>query len=191
MSRILSLAVAAILAVSAVPQAFAEDPADFMNRFSGKWMGTGSLLFGPEKGLEFNCELEGTPSRTHLTFGMRGRCWMGVISGPVFAQIRYSAEQDRFFGQFLDGAEGDGLDIVGTKDGEGFLLNLSRGQAQGSLRAEAVGDNQMKVLISYRDRVNDRYLPIAAMGFTRSGAAALGLPDYLPEDRPGSLARRN
>lgn len=191
MPRLLSLAFAAIVTIVAAPAAFADDPGDFINRFSGKWLGTGSLLFGPEKGLEFNCELEGTPSRSHLTFGMRGRCWMGVISGPVFAQIRYSPEQDRFFGQFLDGAEGDGLDIVGAREGEGFLLNLSRGQAQGSLRAEAIGDNQMKVLISYRDRANNRYLPIAAMGFTRSGAASLGLPDYLPEGRAGSLARRN
>ncbi len=186
MPRVLSLALAGFLAVVAT-SASADDAADFMERFSGKWLGTGSLLFGPENGLEFNCELEGKPSRSQLTFGMRGRCWMGTISGPVFARLHYNAEHNRFYGQFLDGAEGDGLDIVGARKGEGFSLDLARGQAQGNLHAEAIGENQMKVLISYRDRANNRYLPIAAMGFTRTGAASLSQPKTTTK----SLARSN
>jgi hypothetical protein len=106
---------------------------------------------------------------------------MGVISGPVFARLRFNAEHNRFYGEFLDGAEGDGLDIVGMKKGEGFSLDLVRGQAQGNLQAEAIGTHPMKVLITYRDRANDRYLPIAAMGFTRMNAASL--------EQPGALAR--
>lgn len=184
MPRFPTLALAGLLAVFAAP-ASADDAAEFMERFAGKWLGTGSLLFGPENGLEFTCELEGKPSRSQLTFGMKGRCWMGIISGPVFARLHYNSDQNRFYGQFLDGAEGDGLDIVGTKKGEGFSLDLVRGQAQGNLHAEAIGEHQMKVLITYRDRANDRYLPIAAMGFTRMNAASLEQPG-----RPtGPLAR--
>lgn len=186
MPRSSSLALAGLLALLAGPAA-ADDAAEFMDRFAGKWLGTGSLLFGPESGLEFSCELEGKPSRTQLTFGMKGRCWMGIISGPVFARLRYNADTNRFYGQFLDGAEGDGLDIVGMKKGEGFSLDLVRGQAQGNLQAEAIGTHQMKVLITYRDRANDRYLPIAAMGFTRMNAASLNAP----KNGTGPLARSN
>jgi hypothetical protein len=190
MSRLAPLLVGlALLGGTAAPPARADDAAEFMARFSGDWLGTGELLVGAETGLQFHCELQGDPSRTQLTFGMTGRCWMGSLSAPVHARLRYNAETNRFYGEFMDGADGNGLDIVAARAADGFSMQLTRGPAQGRLAAEAVNRDQLKVMIFLRDRARDRELPIVAMGFTRKDSGIAGLPDYLPSDPTGSIAR--
>ena len=186
MSRVLTLALLASLGSA---PAHADDAAPFLANFSGAWLGTGQLLVGPQSGLKFGCELDGDPSRTQLTFSMKGRCWVGALSAPVHAQLRYNHETQRFYGQFMDGAEGNGLDIVGTRAGEGFSLQLSRGSAQGRLLAEAVNGDQMKVTMFLRENATDREVPVAAMGFARKGATE-ALPDYLPDVVTVSVRRR-
>ena len=170
MSRVLAFALAAALSAATALPARADDAADFMQRFSGSWIGTGQLLVGPENGVEFICELNGDPSATQMSFGMTGRCRMGVFSAPVHARLRYNAETSRFYGQFMDGAEGSGLDIVGARAGQGFSLNLTRGPTQGRLQADTVSGDQMRVTIYVSDPNSDRELPVVAMGFTRKQA---------------------
>ena len=176
MFRVLTLLAALAGAAVAAP-AQADDAADFMARFSGSWLGTGQLLFGSETGMTFSCELDGNPSKTQLTFGMKGRCWMGRLSAPVHARLRYNAETDQFYGEFMDGADGNGVDLMGAQAGDGFSLKLTRGSAQGRLVAETVTPDQMRITMYYRDRANNRELPVVAMGFTRrsSGAALPGI----------------
>jgi hypothetical protein len=186
MSRVISLIFLAAFCLHAAP-ARADDAGEFMSRFSGEWLGSGQLLVGAENGLKFSCELDGDPSRTRLTFGMKGRCWMGALSAPVNATLRYNAETNRFYGAFMDGAQGNGLDIVGARAGDDFSLQLARGPAQGRLVAETVNPDQMKITIYYRDRARNRELPVAAMGFTRKSAGAIGLPDYMSDVVTGSV----
>lgn len=177
MFRAAFLALSAALLCAAALPARADDAAEFMARFSGDWTGAGELLVGPETGLQFNCDLSGEPSRTQLTFGMKGRCGLGALSAPVHARMRYNAETNRFYGEFMDGARGDGLDIVGARAGDGFSLQLTRGAAQGRLTAEAVTPDELRIVIFYVDRANNRELPVAAMGLTRKGAQTFGLLD--------------
>lgn len=179
MFRVPAFALFATLVATALgPPAKANDAAaDFMARFSGAWLGAGELLLGSENGMKFSCELNGNPSKSQLTFGMKGRCWMGRLSAPVHARLRYNAETDHFYGAFMDGAEGNGVDLMGARAGEGFSLKLTRGSAQGRLAAEKVNPDQMKITIYYRDRANDRELPVVAMGFTRKDSGST-LPDY-------------
>ena len=191
MSRVLpAFALAALVALGGSGAARANDAAEFMARFSGAWLGTGQLLFGSDNGLKFHCALNGDPSRTQLTFNMSGRCWMGILSAGVSAQLRYNAETNRFYGEFMDGSDGDGLDIVGARDGDGFSLKLVRGQAQGRLEAEAVNADQLKVTMFYRDRAHGRDLPVVAMGFARKDTVQT-LPSYLPNIITGSIAKPN
>ncbi len=188
MFRLTSLVLcAALLFGSTATPAWADDAADFMQRFSGKWYGTGQLLFGAENGMEFACELNGDSSASQLSFGMTGRCRMGTLSAGIHAQLRYNADTNQFFGQFLGGAEGDGVDIVGGREGDGFSLKLMRANAQGRLTAETLGHDQMKVVIYFRNPVDRSELPVVAMGFTRAesfGAAGGGVVT-------GSIAPRN
>ena len=187
MFRLVQLAMCAVLAVGWTAGAKANDAAEFMQRFSGKWYGTGQLLFGAESGVEFACELNGDPSASQLTFGMTGRCRMGALSAAIHAQLRYNADTNQFYGQFLGGAQGDGVDIVGERAGEGFSLRLMRENAQGRLTAETMAHGQMKVVIYYRHPVDKSEVPVVAMGFTRAenvGAAG-------PGAGTGTVARRN
>ena len=155
----------------------ADDAAEFMQRFSGAWQGTGEFLIGPEDGVAFRCTLEGELSRAGTTFGMTGRCSMGAFSAAVHAKLRYNAETDRFYGDFLGGSEGDGLDLVGMREGDGFSLELTRGAIQGRLAADPVSSDQMRVVVYYRDQTHDRELPVVAMGFMRDRSADVDLPD--------------
>jgi hypothetical protein len=138
-----------------------------MQRFSGAWIGTGQLLFGPAPRLEFACELNGDPGAGQRTFGMTGQCRMGTMSAPVHAEIRYNADDKRYYGEFMGGADANGADLVGMRTGEGFSLKLLRSDMQGRLAAEAVGRDRMKVVIYYRDPRSDSETPVVTLGFTR------------------------
>ena len=166
MPRVLAFALTAILALASFP-ARADDTAAFMKRFSGAWIGSGQLLVGTETGLEFACELKGDPSETKLTFGMTGTCRMGTLSAGINAKLRYNSETQQFYGDFMGGAQGDGVDLVGARAGQGFSLKLIRGATQGRLTAQTIGKNEMKVTIYLKDPNSTAEMPVVAMGFTR------------------------
>jgi hypothetical protein len=153
------------------------DAARFMDQFSGEWLGTGRLLIGPELGMRFHCALDGDPSRTELTFGLNGKCWAGKLTGRIYARLHFNAETNRFYGDFLDGAEANGVDVIGERKGKGFSLALSRGMAKGELIAEPAGRNKMTITILLKDSTGKRSVAVAAMGFARKGEKHLPLYD--------------
>jgi hypothetical protein len=172
MTRLKRLAFAALLAACTASPARSDDAADFMQRFSGVWLGAGQLLIGDEEdGLKFQCELDGAPSRTQLTFSMTGRCSMAGLSASIYGSLRYNAHTNEFYGDFLGGSEGDGLDVVAARAGDGFSMRLTRGGVQGRLTAEAINPDQLEVVIYYRDWQRDREIPVIGINFTRNKAA--------------------
>ena len=186
MSRVHALALSAALAAMAAPPAKAEQ---LMARFSGEWVGTGQVLLGGQYGAMFRCELTGAPKNAQLRFDLSGRCWMGDLSAPVSAQLRYNAETAQYFGEFMDGADGMGADIVGARAGQALSLRLSRGTLQGRLTAAKVGADEMKVMLYYRDPETSREELAAAMGFARPDANSL--PHYMPDIITGSITPTN
>jgi hypothetical protein len=86
--------------------------------------------------------------------------------------MHYNAETKSYYGTFLGGAEGDGVDLIGTRAGNGFSLKLVRGATQGRLTAETSAADEMKVVIYYRNTRTDQELPVVAMGFSRIQKAA-------------------
>ncbi len=164
-AALLALSAALVLTASTL-SARAEDAAAFMDRFSGQWIGSGQLLFGQPQA-EFACELNGDSGGANSSFGMTGQCRMGGFSAPIFAKIRYNSDTRQYYGEFMDGAQGNGVDLVGQRAGDGFSLRLVRGAMQGRLSAETVGHDQMKVVIYYRDPRSKTETPVVAMGFTR------------------------
>lgn len=173
---VLALSLAGLSLPSAT-SAEENDAATFMERFSGEWRGTGKLLIGPETGLKFNCALDGNPSRTELTFDMSGKCWAGRLSAQVYAKLHYNAETNRFYGDFLDGAKGKGVDVIGERKDYGFSLLLSRGMTQGELIAKPAGNNKMTITIFLSDSARTRSMAVAAMGFARKGEKHLPIYD--------------
>jgi hypothetical protein len=165
MPRFPAFALGALLAASTAFPASADDTAKFIQRFSGAWIGSGQLLVG--SAAEFACELKGDPSDSQLTFGMTGTCRMGALSAPIHASLRYNADTNEFYGQFMDGADGAGVDLVGVRAGQGFSLRLIRGSTQGRLSAETIGKNEMKVVMYFRNPSSGEEVPVVSMGFTR------------------------
>jgi hypothetical protein len=182
MSRVFALALSVALVTMAALPAKAEQ---IIGRFAGEWIGTGQVLMGLQRGTTFRCELKNDPSESQLDFDMSGRCWLGNLSAPVNAQLRYNTDTSQYFGKFLNGAEGQGCDIIGGRAGEAISLKLMRGSLQGRLKVERVGPDQMKVMLFYRDAKSARELPVVAMGFARKGTDRL--PDYLSEVVTGSI----
>ena len=180
------VAAAACLWLGVIPGQ-AREASGVIARFSGTWIGTGQLLFGQQSGLQFHCELEGEPTKTQLTFRMKGRCWMGGISAPVYGSVRYSAMTDRFHGEFMGGAQGSGVDVEGSEASDGIALTLTRPPARGRLTAQSVNADQMRIMMYFEDPQSNREIPVVAMGFTRKEASAMGLPDFLPDVATGSL----
>ena len=189
------LAALAVLALSfsvvTLPAAAEEnDAVRFMEQFTGEWRGTGRLLVGPETGLRFHCALDGDPSRTELTFNMNGKCWAGKLSGLVHARLHFNAETNRFYGEFLGGAEDKGVDVIGERKGSGFSLLLSRGMVKGELIAKPAGRNKMTLTILLSNNKRTHSMAVAAMGFARKGEKHL--PVYDPvvtgslKDRSGN-----
>ncbi len=185
----------AVLALSfsavTLPAAAEEnDAVRFMEQFTGEWRGTGRLLVGPETGLRFHCALDGDPSRTELTFNMNGKCWAGKLSGLVHARLHFNAETNRFYGEFLGGAEDKGVDVIGERKGSGFSLLLSRGMVKGELIAKPAGRNKMTLTILLSNNKRTHSMAVAAMGFARKGEKHL--PVYDPvvtgslKDRSGN-----
>ena len=165
MPRVLAVCLSAVLAMAALPARAADDTGVFMKRFSGAWIGSGHLLVGTD--MEFACTLNGDPDATKLTFEMSGTCRMGTLSAPINAKLRYNADTRQFYGDFMGGAQGDGVDLVGARAGQGFSLKLVRGSSQGRLAASTIGRNQMKVIIYLKDPNSTNEMPVVAMGFTR------------------------
>jgi hypothetical protein len=170
MSRVASFALSTALALGAAAPAAAEDAVTFMERFGGKWVGTGQILVGASA--EFACELNGNPKSGQSTFDMTGTCRMGSMGAAIHARMHYNADTKSYYGTFLGGAEGDGVDLIGTRAGNGFSLKLVRGSTQGRLTAETSSADEMKVVIYYRNMRTDQELPVVAMGLSRVQKAA-------------------
>jgi hypothetical protein len=115
---------------------------------------------------------------------------MGALSAPVSAKLRYNTDTREYYGEFMDGADGMGADIVGARAGQALSLRLMRGNMQGRLTAAKVGDEQMKVMLYYRDPQTSRETLAAAMGFARPDANSL--PNYMPSfSTTGSITSGN
>ncbi len=185
MPRIFAFLLATLLTAATTPPSQADE---LMARFSGEWVGTGQLLYGPRNTF-FRCELKGDQSDAPSHLYLTGRCWMGKMSAPVSARLRYNAGARQYHGAFMDGAAGFGADITGTRSGGGLSLRLTRSDMQGRLTAEPVNRDQMKVMLYYNDPKSDRERPVAAMGFARPDANSL--PNYMPDIVTGSITPQN
>ena len=189
MSRVVVLMLCAALGLpaGATSAQAGEKTQELLGRYAGEWIGSGQLLFGPQTGLQFHCELDGKPSRTQPHLRMTGRCWMAGLSARVHGLVRYDEHTDRIKGEFMGGAAGQGVDISGSPVANGVALDLSRPPAEGRVAAENINANQMTVMMYLGDPASDREVAVAAMGFTRKEASAVGLPRYLPEIPTGSI----
>ena len=164
---------AAVLAVAALMPATVADAASRDKRFfqsvAGVWKGPGEIVAGKSKGTKFTCNLTGLPAEGKETgLKLDGTCRVGVFSQPMSAVISQSGGS--YKGQFLDGAEGKGLDIVsGTVTGNRAVMGINRAKLNGAMVARIEENDAMNITISVK--VEDRMIPVIGLKLNRQATA--------------------
>jgi hypothetical protein len=158
---------ASLAAVSAAcigpAEAGARDKA-FFDGVAGEWSGPGEIVAGKYKGTKFNCKLTGTTEAKSAGMTLDGYCRVGVFRQPMKATIMSAGRS--YKGQFLDGAAGNGLDIVsGNVVGTKMVVGITRAKLNGAMIARIQGSNTMTVTISVK--VEEQMVPVIGMSLNR------------------------
>jgi len=150
----------------AVPALADSEDKAFFDSVTGAWSGPGEIVAGKYKGTKFVCKFNGKPSKEHAVgVSMDGRCRVGVFSQKMSAFI--GQRGDDYEGEFLNGAEGDGLDVIsGRIDGNSIVVGINRKRLNGAMVAELHDPNRMHVTVSVR--VQEHLVPVIGMTLTRS-----------------------
>lgn len=159
-----AISVAGAIAFAPTVQAASRDKR-FFESVSGIWKGPGEIVAGKYKGTKFTCNLTGissTGSETGLK--LDGTCRVGVFSQPMSAVI--SQVGNSYQGQFLDGADGKGLDIVsGSVSNDKVVVGINRAKLNGAMVARLQNDTAMNITISVK--VEDRMIPVIGLSLNR------------------------
>ncbi|MCM2292803.1 hypothetical protein NAC44_10755 [Allorhizobium sp. BGMRC 0089] len=160
-----SLAAASIALVSAQPALAAQKDKIFFHSVAGLWSGPGEIVAGKYKGTKFNCNLTGEPvegSDPGIKLG--GTCRVGVFSQPMNAVI--ALKSGTYKGQFLDGAQGKGLDIISGQVNDGrAVMAINRSKLNGAMVASLEGEKAMNITISVK--VDDQMVPVIGLHLDR------------------------
>ncbi|WP_454286704.1 hypothetical protein [Rhizobium arsenicireducens] len=169
--RIIAMSVAAMVASAPVADAASRDKR-FFQSVAGVWKGPGEIVAGKYKGTKFTCSLTGLPADGNLTgLTLDGTCRVGVFSQPMKATI--SEVGGKYQGQFLDGAEGKGLDIVsGAVTGDRVVMGINRKKLNGAMVARLHNDSALNITISVK--VEDRMIPVIGLKLNRQAEAYAG-----------------
>lgn len=161
---------AATLAMTCGMNAAAQaNDAAFFRGVAGTWSGPGKIVAGKYAGTEFNCQLSGVPT-AEGTEGVEldGKCRVGVFQQDMAATIAKTTEG--YKGSFLDGAAGDGLDIVsGRVDGDRVIMVITRKKLEGVMVATLSGRDAMNVTVSVK--VGETLVPVIGMDLTKTADA--------------------
>jgi hypothetical protein len=163
------------LAMTAGLAATAENPETdraFFKQIEGNWMGPGEIIAGKFKGTKFVCNFAGsTPSRK-IGMTLDGDCRVGMFSQKMTAKIEHRGGS--YSGQFLDGAEGSGMDIVAGSvvDGQKVVFSINRKALNGVMQARITAGDTMTVTVSVR--VDDSIVPVIGMNLKRVDVQSVG-----------------
>ena len=165
-----SLSAAGLLAavlLACVSGAQADDSSDraFFGEVAGKWSGPGEIIEGKMKGTRFRCDLDGLSLPDGETgFRLEGRCRAGMLSHPVSAV--FIREGGTYRGQFLDGSEGDGLDVTGGSIVDRrAVIELKRDKVTGALVANLLDAENFNITLLIKG--GTRFVPVIGLSLTR------------------------
>jgi hypothetical protein len=176
MSMMHRLSAAAIVAAASLASplsaANASDQA-FFRSVEGIWKGPGEIVAGKYRGTKFNCHLGGAAvQQAEAGITLDGTCRVGVFNQKMTATI--TRQGSRYVGTFLDGAKGDGLDIVsGRVEDDRVVVAINRQQLDGAMVARMMDPNTMNVTVSVK--VGETMVPVIGMTLARDlDAMAVG-----------------
>jgi hypothetical protein len=174
LSRILPLATSvAVMAGLAAPAHGGERDRQFFRSIEGSWAGAGEIVAGKYKGTKFNCTFAGSTPAKKLGMSLDGGCRVGVFMQKMSASVIQNSKVG-YEGQFMDGAEGTGLDIVSGNvvNDRKVVFAINRNALRGIMQARLPDDNTMNVTVSVR--VDDDMVPVIGMKLKRVDEAPVG-----------------
>jgi len=171
-SVLVPLAAAAPFTMAGIAAASAADKDEqFFRSVRGEWVGPGEIVAGKYKGTKFTCSLTGATPSGKVGMELAGNCRVGLFSQKMSAKIERKGGSYR--GTFLDGATGEGLDIVaGNVSGSKVTMTLNRKQLNGAMLANMKGKDAMNVTVSVR--VDKELVPVIGMNLKRIDDAPVG-----------------
>lgn len=135
----------------------------FFDGVQGQWSGPGEIVAGKYKGTKFTCKLSGS-SLNGSGMMLDGSCRVGIFKQPMKAVIKSAGRT--YKGEFLDGADGKGLDIIsGNVTGQKIVVGITRAKLNGAMIARLQGKNTMTVTISVK--VENTMVPVIGMNLNR------------------------
>lgn len=165
---ILSTALAMPFGVHAATAAASD--ATFFKTVEGKWSGPGEIVAGKYKGTKFTCVFNGTNPDAKTGMKIDGYCRVGVFSQPMNALIEKASAG--YKGRFLDGEQGEGMDIIGGRYSRNKLVvDIRRKDLRGVLVASKDNKDHMQMTISVR--VDGKLVPVIGMRLDRANGTAI------------------
>jgi hypothetical protein len=136
-----ALLILAAASPAALPAYAADSDEQFFRSVQGVWTGPGEIVAGKFKGTKFTCKLNGTTPSGKVGMTLDGSCRVGVFSQRMSASVERKGRGYR--GTFLDGAGGEGLDIVsGSVDGRKVTFSIARNQLNGADPEQELDERQ-------------------------------------------------
>ena len=132
----------------------------FFRQVSGQWTGPGEIVAGKYKGTKFVCNFAGENPDGKVGMSLDGGCRVGMLTQEMSAKVQRSGKS--YSGSFLDGAEGQGLDVVGgSVRNNKAVFKILRNKLSGAMSAHMVSQDKMNVTISVQ--VEDELVPVIGM----------------------------
>lgn len=170
-SAILVLGAAMLIYPAASASAADRDKA-FFEQAEGNWSGPGEIIAGKYKGTKFVCNFTGSTPQKKAGMTLDGGCRVGVFNQKMKATVERAGSG--YKGKFLDGAAGEGMDIVSGNvvDGKKAVFGINRKKLKGAMIAKMASDDAMIVTVSVK--VADRMIPVIGMNLKRTDETTVG-----------------
>ena len=173
LSALLPLGVAlAALPVASGAASASEKDKRFFRSVEGEWSGPGEIVAGKYKGTRFTCNFKGATPDGKLGMSLDGGCRVGLFTQKMSAKVEHNGKKG-YRGSFMDGANGEGLDVVGgAVNGRKVTLTLNRAQLNGAMLANLPDDDTMHVTVSVK--VASQMVPVIGMNLKRIDTRTVG-----------------
>ncbi|MDO9418913.1 hypothetical protein [Pararhizobium sp.] len=164
-SRGIACLIVATLSTVSTPAFSGSRDKAFFEQVAGSWKGPGEIVAGKYKGTKFNCDLTGTASEKKAAgVTLDGFCRVGVFRQPMKAVITQAGNS--YTGQFLDGGEGKGVNIVsGNVAKDKIVVGINRKKLNGAMIARMQNANTLNVTISVK--VEETMVPVIGLSLNR------------------------
>jgi hypothetical protein len=134
-------------ALALVPgSASARDEQAFLDRFSGSWQGSATLMKNSVP-WQLSCRVVGDPTPDHVI--IEGSCNLAIISVRIAADITYDPKSGRYSGTYI-GADVGPARVTGTRKGDAVNLTITwpkpvNGDTKGRMIIQNSGGGNLKI----------------------------------------------